>query len=364
MIKFDLEIIEIDKILVIMDHQITALPKSVCMELQIPTISKLESIKSREIWIRGIPWIVKISKDKQSLAANLYCAKTGNSPNGSLSAMASFKLLSLNGDANTISQHIGPCVFNTSGIGYGTSSLIKWHDLLDPNKKYVENDTINLEVKVTPDNPNATNRCGLDFKCVHKCSDSNYAMFRLTLSNIHNLMATLSPEFNLLGKVWDFQISKTRAPHLDIMLRLKEHFGNVECKMAIKVVSSKKDVRSFEKSVIRQYDSTKRLVSTSLLSWDVLINAENGYVNDNSVTLEIEVQSDEPNAKRIKINQTPEMECPICFKCIANQNLSSTPCGHVFCSTCIDKSIRSRAVCPSCDKPVRLSTLRRLYLPM
>ena len=45
-----------------------------------------------------------------------------------------------------------------------------------------------------------------------------------------------------------------------------------------------------------------------------------------------------------------------CFKIMAS------PCGHVFCSTCISSSLQFRATCPICQKPVQPTQLTKLFL--
>ena len=40
----------------------------------------------------------------------------------------------------------------------------------------------------------------------------------------------------------------------------------------------------------------------------------------------------------------------------------ASPCGHVFCSTCISSSLHFRATCPICQKPVQPTQLTKLFL--
>lgn len=108
------------------------------------------------------------------------------------------------------------------------------------------------------------------------------------------------------------------------------------------------------------------------------MNPENGYVNNNSIWLEIILFSeksvgldanDMPMAKRAKLDSTNEtkslqIECAVCSYCVDNQNLACTPCGHLFCFECITKAINDHTVCPTCAEPVQLNNLRRLYLPV
>lgn len=347
------------------------------MELEICEVSKLKTNWSPEILIHGIPWKVRIIKmregEVQSLAVHLFCASKDESPNWSLWGMASFKLLPVTDDANTIEYHTPQYAFDASGTGLGTSSFIKWNDLFAQDNKYVKDDTINLEITVSAENPNDPNRSCVNFECLHKgCDNSNYAKLKVT--NVLNLVTVKSPIFMLRGLPWQIQISKTCESHLGVQLLLIKDSGKEPTKitMSIKLVSSKANVHPIKKCITNQYKLSTVTPTKPIVSWDELIKPQNGFVNNDSITLSIKIDSDAndmPIAKRAKLNlqneiKSPQMECPICFKCIADQDLSVTSCGHLFCLECITKAIRNRAVCPTCNKATRLKTLRRLFLPV
>ena len=41
-------------------------------------------------------------------------------------------------------------------------------------------------------------------------------------------------------------------------------------------------------------------------------------------------------------------ECPICFKLLAGSATATTPCGHLFCRSCIERALKIRSECPNC----------------
>eukprot|EP00762_Andalucia_godoyi_P004076 ANDGO_06338.mRNA.1 Putative SWI/SNF-related matrix-associated actin-dependent regulator of chromatin subfamily A member 3-like 2 len=61
-------------------------------------------------------------------------------------------------------------------------------------------------------------------------------------------------------------------------------------------------------------------------------------------------------------------ECAICFEEISDESTTLvTPCGHVFCSDCLERALSVRSLCPMCRDPVRgteacrtISAVRRL----
>lgn len=346
--------------------------KKFCMEMEIPEISKLESIWSPEMLIHGIPWKIKvctkIEKEVKYLAVFLFCVNEEKSPNWPLSGTATFKLLPFSEHVNPIEHHIATDVFDSPKNGYG-SVLISWNALFNQNKKFVENDSINLEVKVAAENPNDPNRSRLDFECVHKCCDDcNLGEFRLTVKNISNLMAVQSPQFSLRGLPWLLQVSKMRSSRLGVLLRMKSdsETGSSKMTVAMKLLSSKKHVQPIEACVTKEYKFLTYLISP--ISWDEMVKPENGFVIDNSITLEVVIGTE--NSKAFKSNlpkteaKSVRLECSICLECIDDQELAVTPCGHLFCLACVTKAVSNRAACPSCNKAVKSDDLRRLFLPV
>ncbi|CAG9585721.1 unnamed protein product [Danaus chrysippus] len=47
------------------------------------------------------------------------------------------------------------------------------------------------------------------------------------------------------------------------------------------------------------------------------------------------------------------IKCPICFNNLGKESISSTICGHVFCTNCLLTAIRVRAVCPTCRRSLK-----------
>tara|TARA_B100000900_G_scaffold340331_1_gene303101 strand:- start:6767 stop:7456 length:690 start_codon:yes stop_codon:yes gene_type:complete len=46
-------------------------------------------------------------------------------------------------------------------------------------------------------------------------------------------------------------------------------------------------------------------------------------------------------------------KCSICFDFIStSKNMSKTPCGHVFCLTCLHEHLKINHTCPNCRKPI------------
>lgn len=354
-----------------------------CLKMEIPEISKLNEIWSPKILIHGIPWKVQVCKEetekRRSLGVYLVCREKDKSPVWPLWGSASFKLVPFSDKVKPVECHCSPFVFDNSTGGFGDQ--FEWDAMFDKTNSFVENDTINLEIHVKAENPNDPKRSGLNFKCIHKCCDNgNLATYRLTVTNIVNMMAVRSPKFKLCGLSWNVLISNEHPSYLGVALQLEEDTGNVSCNVAISIrlVSSKNDVHPIEKCDTRQYYHSMDFNAVKVVSLDELMKSKSGFVNENSIILEIELNADKPviddtsdlpNAKRAKLNLTKGaksvlMECAVCLECIDNQDLASTQCGHLFCFECIEKEATNRGKCPTCTTPVQKNNLRQLYLPV
>lgn len=73
--------------------------------------------------------------------------------------------------------------------------------------------------------------------------------------------------------------------------------------------------------------------------------------------------SDPPQANGANAVNPVYMQCSICLENMSSGHISSTPCGHMFCTGCITRAVHGKRYCPLCKKAVTLSSLRRLYLP-
>lgn len=56
------------------------------------------------------------------------------------------------------------------------------------------------------------------------------------------------------------------------------------------------------------------------------------------------------------------IECPICYESMVEKNGLMTPCCHLFCTTCLYRSLLSREACPICREKVTFETVRNIFL--
>ncbi|KAM8721010.1 hypothetical protein ACLKA7_006960 [Drosophila subpalustris] len=73
-----------------------------------------------------------------------------------------------------------------------------------------------------------------------------------------------------------------------------------------------------------------------------------------------------PPAKRAKevivLTQDDVYRCPVCLESVRHREPCTTRCGHIFCKTCIEATVRTTHRCPLCQKKITQRQLLRIYL--
>lgn len=378
--------------------------KSHAIQITIAQVSKLESVYTSKVVVHGIPWKVKIFKvgtakadtdsddsddsddedDNSWLAARLICANKDDSLRWSIAGAVSFKLLPFIYGANALEVNCTPSVFNCMSLkGFNSIRLIRWNDLFDKNSKYVkDDDTIDLQINIKAENPNDPSRSRIELKCYEEgCDCGSSATFRLIVKNISNLMAVRAPRFDLRGLSWNIVVGRDASREvLFAQLYFDELTKEISCPVTwtIKLLSSKADINPIEETLTESVFKSTDFLAMDILAWNELFKPENGYVRNDSITLEVNIETYKPRgvgsknlpiAKRAKFSpensaEFLKLECPICMKSISDQELAVTPCGHMFCSACIKNAVTKRTACPLCNKAVQSNALLPFFLPM
>ncbi|XP_055297304.1 uncharacterized protein LOC129565943 [Sitodiplosis mosellana] len=353
---------------------------TVNFSFKVSNISKLDEIYSPEYLVQGIPWQVQVCKTardgKDSLGIYLHCAKEEYEENWSHAAFAKFKLLSFNNNTNPIQCSTDPYMFDDSGDGIGEQSLISWQDLFDSKKNYVKNDTIKLDISIAAADLEENTRSKITFENVDTCCEEDcFTTYRLSITNIKHLMGVRTPKFNMRKLPWALTVFKSSSTSLNVLLEPKVSVDKFSCKtkMWIRLISSKGDEKSIEEADNETFESAKKIFVVEVVSWDELFKPENGFVNNNSITMEVEIKMSKPEvviddqndrATSSDCDAKPKkMECSICFEAIRNQDVSSTKCGHLFCKGCITNSVKAHGKCPLCNAVATENDLRPVYLP-
>lgn len=350
--------------------------------LKVSEVSKLNKIWSPSFLIQGVPWKVDVTKTTietdHFLSVQLICENKKMSSQSSYAAVASFKVLPFNGNVSVI-KYLEPYVFDSTGL-ISNSASIRWIELFDVEKNFVKNDTAFLDIQIDVTDPNDKNKSKLKFESIDSCcQEGRVGTFQLTIDNIDNLIAVRSPEFKLRNVPWFLTVFK-HSEHLGIRLDSRISPNDIICNIgaSVKFIAINGNTQTIQrtKKVAQKFRRKEGFVMERLITWDDLINPQHGFIkNGTEITLEIEINAEKPEAsiqnsrKRPSITATSKskssrLECTICNAQIETQDVSSTHCGHLFCTACIVNYIRERKACPTCNSKTYLKFLRPLLLTM
>lgn len=335
----------------------------IIFNLQIDQISQLEWVESPGGTVQGQPWNVCVRKDlrngKHSLEIHLRSAKRPAPYNWRYVAWAKIKLLSFSDEKNIVEKRFAPCVFKANGNEGGFSSTILWSDLFDSEKGYVKDDVINIEIEIEAENQNKINKSKLEIERIDRIKENTCAaVVHLVVSNINNLMAVMSTDFVLQNVIWDLTVLKNSS-NLQLRLQHEKSEDSLKVTMAAKLVSSKENVPSIEKVCETNIENNEVVDLCEIISWGELLKPENGFVENDSIKLEVKIEVE--NCKPKEEEKIIKMECAICLESLFKWETSVTPCGHLFCSTCISNELKYRPRCPTCKSPITLYAIHRVY---
>ncbi|XP_022916946.1 ubiquitin carboxyl-terminal hydrolase 7 isoform X1 [Onthophagus taurus] len=129
----------------------------------VPQFSKLkDSVLSPPCYVRNLPWKIMVmprtshaqerTPAQKSLGFFLQCNGESESSSWSCYAVAELRLLSVRQEVESFSRKIQH-LFYSKENDWGFSHFMSWNDVLDPEKGYIKDDTITLEVHVCADAP-------------------------------------------------------------------------------------------------------------------------------------------------------------------------------------------------------------------
>lgn len=181
----------------------------------------------------------------------------------------------------------------------------------------------------------------------------NFIEFRLTVTKIFDLVSLQSPDFELGNAKCNIKVFR-ESNGLSVSIDSDE-----PCKLRgmVKLIGINEKTKKIRQVFTKEVSPEDGVTLNELISWDDLL-APNAFVQNNSITMEVKIRAKDDEMKPLLL------DCQICFKDIQSQELSSVPCGHIFCTKCIEKSLKSKTKCPVCETITKINDLRRIILPM
>lgn len=134
--------------------------------------------------------------------------------------------------------------------------------------------------------------------------------------------------------------------------------SNGSCKIIgiIELLGINDKKKSIQKLFTKDITAKDGVSINKFISWDDLL-AQNAFVEYNSIIFEVKI--------RVKNETKPVLlVCLICFEDIKSQKNSSLPYGHIFCTECIENSLKLNTACPVYKTATTPKDLRPILLPM
>lgn len=131
---------------------------------RVENFSKLkESVLSPPCYVRNLPWKIMVMQrtsnpsdrnqtETRSMGFFLQCNAESESSSWSCNAKAELRLLSYKSDQEPFVRQIKH-LFYSKENDWGFSHFMSWNEILDPEKGYIQDDTITLEVHVLAEAP-------------------------------------------------------------------------------------------------------------------------------------------------------------------------------------------------------------------
>lgn len=201
-----------------------------------------------------------------------------------------------------------------------------------------------------------TGECGLEgsnISGIVKHTQCNFIKLHLTVTKIAHLASIQAPDFDLENGKCSIKVFKERNC-LNISIN-----SNEPCKLrgTVRLLGINEKIKSIEQSFTKEITPEDGVSVNELISWNKLL-ARNAFVQHSAVTLEVKIRVKGGAVKPLLL------DCLICLEDIESQELSTVPCGHMFCTKCIEKSLKLKQKCPVCESSAKPKDLRPIILPM
>lgn len=202
-----------------------------------------------------------------------------------------------------------------------------------------------------------TGECGVEkgsnISGIVKDAQCNFIKLHLTVTKIAHLASIQAPDFDLENGKCSIKVFKERNC-LNISIN-----SNEPCKLrgTVRLLGINEKIKSIEQSFTKEITPEDGVSVNELILWDDLL-ARNTFVQHSAVTLEVKIRVKGGAVKPLLL------DCLICLEDIESQWLSTVPCGHMFCTKCIEKSLKLKQKCPVCESSAKPKDLRPIILPM
>lgn len=293
------------------------------LRITIRNINQLLKVKTPEMTVRGVPWSIEMRKencgDGYGIFMYLTYEKKTKSPRiKPIAASISYKLISHSVEFNAVESILEPHVFDSNNLKWGRE-LIRWNDLFEMRDVYVNNNSITLEIHLDAKYMNAKQVEWIELTDFNM--ENSPAKFQMTVNNISDLMIARSPQISLNGIPFKIDVLKNKIndennrkqDYLAIFVRCvydDDSDWSCKTKTCVKLLSLKPNVEP-EIRIDSDYDEfdcdNLCFGYSDFVLWHKVFDRQYGYVQNNSIKLEIEIEIERENEVKQE-NESEEEE--------------------------------------------------------
>lgn len=322
---------------------------------------------SPEVILSQVHWKIKLSKRTTGETNVLDVALVASLSNDetiaewSCEARAVFKLISFDSENNVVKQ-ITKQEFTKDCTSHQIREFIRWNELTDANNRYFrEKDneaTFEVEISTNP------------LKCQKPMAmETTSADLHVFIKNVSKLGYSLSPEVIVRGIRWTIK-TKKEAEHLAVYLWADQSDMDMnwswEVESSCKLLSFKDNVEPIVRKATDVFRwGVPNWGFPKFIKWSEFCDANKRYVYGETAIIEFRfvVKAPKPlfEFEKQLLNVSSPQGCVICLEKFHERKISSTKCGHMFCSECIRLSVAVHGKCPVCNAVASIADLRPLF---
>lgn len=345
--------------------------ENVQFHITLNNINEFKSYESKLFYVQKQPWIVKLIK-RNINGIDSICVMLESCIEIDFTDWAAIAELTVKLYNFKLNEEMH-CKCGTFVFYDGTkmwefpTPFITWNELLNAEKGFVEDDTCILEIslKMPPLQDIATNQL-LSFESFKNCCESSsMAKYRITIKNASNFFGACSPIFIVNNMPWRIFFYRNKCFNWKMSDRLLIGIGSIVSNI---VPCDKLDEMSMTWSLMPFTKNTVQPLKIQQMHkfgygydtiWNVtsmknLFNPQLKLVENDSFVIEIKIMK--VNGKiienEIMCGNCKKLHCSICLENVWDRSVSSLPCGHLFCTVCIEKALKERNKCPLCNQAV------------
>lgn len=354
----------------------TAPKKSVQSKFRfsIPVIS-FDKFETPEFIVGEAPWQIRVRKDSSGkdgleyrIHIHLACNFKQKDPKAAkwwIEAGAILKLISFNAEEQSIVKTIPMMTFNDERLETEFENFITWQELTNKSKNFVKAGKVEFEAVVST---SALGMIQAQLPEFEQISEQSILSVSIMTEGYHYD----SPKVTLRGIKWFVRFLALNTS-LNIQLYNDTdplNFGwSFRVTFKVKLLRYDDELKPLEKCVKgRAYAESTGIGWKSFITLEQLKDEANNFIKNNKAMFVIWIDVDEwqpfwKNEMSLdKCDSMNSVKCPVCLDSLADSEIKSTICGHLFCSVCLVASVNEHKRCPTCNGPASLDQLRTIFL--